>query len=482
MTHLKYLLSFSLLLLTSVTLVAQNASDALRYSWFDPTGTARHLGAGSALGALGSDFSVMSTNPAGIAWIRKTQLTFSPGLSISNADAVLTNDPAQPLSEDTRIRLNIPNAGVVACMSSQSMETFNFGVGITRIADFTDRISYDGSSPGSIVQRYSELANTFGLEEPEAAAANATEILIEDNGIFFTDYTGFEGIPLRRSEEINRRGGIAEITFGFAGNVENRVLWGFVVGSPQLNFSEERTYRETDETGTVPGFETLEIRENLVASGTGLNAKFGLIVRASQAVRVGAAIHTPTFFQIDEDFSTTREYDYNFNGQAFFGQSMEEGGFNYRIRTPWRLSGSAGVIIQRKGFLSAEVEYVNYASNQFQYEGFSEAERIVNQEVSDSLSTSLRLRLGGEFAHQNYRFRAGYGTQNSPITSNDDRVQDFSLGVGLQKDSYSIDLGYRRSQVTRRLVPYVTSTEPLQLAEADVARNTLILTFGVRLR
>ncbi|MEO0874492.1 MAG: hydrocarbon degradation protein, partial [Bacteroidota bacterium] len=66
-------LGISLALIFSLSINAQNFSDALRYSNFDPIGTARFMGTGSALGPLGADFSVMSTNPAGLGWLRKSE-------------------------------------------------------------------------------------------------------------------------------------------------------------------------------------------------------------------------------------------------------------------------------------------------------------------------------------------------------------------------------------------------------------------------
>ena len=57
-------------LLFTGPLFAQNASDVLRYSYLQPGGTARSLGAGNAFGALGAEFGAISQNPAGLALFR----------------------------------------------------------------------------------------------------------------------------------------------------------------------------------------------------------------------------------------------------------------------------------------------------------------------------------------------------------------------------------------------------------------------------
>jgi hypothetical protein len=60
--------------------IGQTSSDALRYSYLHPvTGTARTIGIGSSIGALGGDFSSVSINPAGIAMYRSSEFTITPG-------------------------------------------------------------------------------------------------------------------------------------------------------------------------------------------------------------------------------------------------------------------------------------------------------------------------------------------------------------------------------------------------------------------
>ena len=46
----------------------------------DLNGTARYVGMGGAMEALGADISTISTNPAGLGLFRKSQVTLSGGL------------------------------------------------------------------------------------------------------------------------------------------------------------------------------------------------------------------------------------------------------------------------------------------------------------------------------------------------------------------------------------------------------------------
>ena len=65
----------SILLLTavfcfSISSFAQVPEDALKYSLYGPTGTARTQAIGGAIGALGADISANYVNPAGLAFYK----------------------------------------------------------------------------------------------------------------------------------------------------------------------------------------------------------------------------------------------------------------------------------------------------------------------------------------------------------------------------------------------------------------------------
>ena len=64
----------------SINIHAQTISDALRYSNLEVGGTARTVGVGGGIGALGADYSVLSTNPAGIAAFRTNEFVITPGV------------------------------------------------------------------------------------------------------------------------------------------------------------------------------------------------------------------------------------------------------------------------------------------------------------------------------------------------------------------------------------------------------------------
>ena len=476
------ILSFGIAFFSFGLLSSQNFGDALRYSLLDPIGTARFTGAGSALGPLGADFSVMSTNPAGMAWMRKSEFIISPGLAVTTTDAKLANGSNNLLYNDATANFRLPNMGIVTSSRGGSgMETFNFGIGINRLADFSQEFSYQGTSAGSITDRFQELANDFGPDDFEAGLAIDAEVLFFDNEFYFSDYAFAPDVPITRQQTIIRDGGLSEIVFGFAGNVKNQVLWGLTLGVPILNFDEEKIYEESDPNDEVPVFDNLRYTETLTANGAGLNMKFGIIYRLHQALRFSLAIHTPTFFQMDEGFSTELDYDYTLDvGGPQSGDASSMGDFNYGLRTPWRFLVGAGSVVGTKGFLSAEVEYVNYSNNRFLFEGFAEDEAIVNKEVADNLEGAIKLRTGGEITLGDFRMRGGIGLQQTPIVGDDTFYTDFSFGLGYRKGKYFADLGYRRAGQQQAYTPYLTADAPQQIVDIDVVREHFVFSVGTR--
>ncbi|MEL6971427.1 MAG: hypothetical protein AAFO02_14775, partial [Bacteroidota bacterium] len=479
-------LGISLALIFSLSINAQNFSDALRYSNFDPIGTARFMGAGSALGPLGADFSVMSTNPAGLGWLRKSEFMISGGLYINSINSTLTGGGGNPLSE-TAVKFNIPNIGIVtSSRGGRGMETFNFAIGLNRIAEFHEEFFYQGFSNGSIVQRFEELANDSGLDDFESGLGFDTGALFtvdgQANPPYFSDLTDFPTANIDREEFVERQGKVDELSFGFSGNVRNKVLWGFSLAVPFMEFEERKSYREFDTTAEVPVFNNLAYNQTLIANGTGINLKLGVIYRAHQALRLSMAIHTPTYYQIDETFETNLTYDFTLPDEPSQALNAESptGEFNYRLRTPWRFLGGVGTVFGKNGFLSGEIEYVNFGGNQFIFDGLNQIESELNQENEDNLTGAIRLRTGGEYVLNDFRLRAGFGLQQSAIEGDDTLYNTIILGAGVRKRGYFLDVAYRRSGNLTTYTPYLTADAPQSFVDNDIVRENFVLTLGFR--
>ena len=126
------------------TLKAQVPADALRFSAYEVLGTARNVGIGGGIGALGADFSVLSTNPAGLASYRRSEFTVTPSLYLDNTEATL--DGSNPNVQKNKFAFNLNNLGFVFSRQGRNpnWRTTNLGIGINRIANFQTKFDVSG--------------------------------------------------------------------------------------------------------------------------------------------------------------------------------------------------------------------------------------------------------------------------------------------------------------------------------------------------
>lgn len=473
--------------------LAQGAFDALRYSTFEVSGTARSIGVGGGLGALGADFSTLGTNPAGLGMFRRSEFVLTPGFMITNTESRLLNDSDRRTASENKGNFNLGALGVIVASKPRygNWSTFNFGFGFNRIANFNQKVFFEGTSTGSIVDRFQELANgNAGLDDFESGVAfDAFALYDEDpvDGFYETDFELEPSALIKREQFIETKGGITELVISLGGNYDEKFIIGATLGVPFISLTEEKQYREIDEgtgpDGNVPFFDDLTYEEELTTTGIGLNFKLGMIYRINQMFRVGLAAHTPTGFRLEDSFRTSMEYNFTVNDpQTGFAESPD-GLFDYKLRTPWRLIGSFGVVIGKSGFVSAEVESVNYGKNSFSFDSFVDEEREANDGIKANLESALNIRLGGEFSYNIFRFRAGLNLLQSPLVGDNTTNNSISAGAGIRQKNFFADLAYKRFNVQETYVPYLLSDASLQqMVNNDIGTNQFVLTLGFKFR
>ncbi len=474
-------------------LTAQTAYDALRYSQIDVSGTARTIGVGGAIGAFGADYSVLSTNPAGLGAYRRSEFVVTPSLWLSKIDSRLTDGEGNSIYEEYESSLNFSNLGlvIVSRPRSKSWRNINLGIGFNRVANFNQTFFYRGQSIGSITDRWVEQANAYdGLDSFESGVAVAGEAVydLDDDGFYETDYQLSPDASILREQTVLTTGSMNELVFSLGGNFEDKLMVGATIGVPFLTFTEEKNYFEQDTGegpgGDVPFFNDLRYRENLTTTGIGVNLKLGLIYRVHQMFRLGLAMHTPTALSLEDNYSTSLGYNFTVPDDDDYSGSSDspDGIFEYKLYTPWKIIGSAGVLIDKSGFVSGEIEYVDYSAASFNYKStdYYEDERMVNDSISTLFGSAINARFGGEFAYKNFRLRGGVNFQQSPYENDDSFNNSFSLGVGIREEKFFLDFAYKRRNIEEGYVPYLTAQAPMQLIENNINNNEYVLTFGYK--
>ncbi|NUO01616.1 MAG: hypothetical protein HUU01_13500 [Saprospiraceae bacterium] len=488
---MRIILSFGLLLIFTLA-HSQTASDALRFSYLDGSGisTARSLGSGGALSALGTDFSVISTNPAGLGWYRRSEFVITPSLTAVGTESKLLDSEDALVNRERISKLGISNLGIVIASSPSSGQwtTFNFGIGLNQLANFNQRFFYDGQSAGSIINRFQELANgSESLDDFESGLAYDAEALYDFNsdGLYDSDVELRPNALIYKEQTVTTSGSLNELAFSFAGSYNDKLMLGVTIGVPFLNYTADKTYKESDkgedQGGNVPFFDDLEFTESLTTTGIGINLKAGLIYRPIQAVRLGVAFHTPTAFGLDDTYRNTMNYFYtDSDGSKSGSAESPDGLFDYKFRSPWRIIGGLGIVVGKSGFLSGEIEWADYTGAQFGYADFPDDEREVNNDIVNQLQAAANIRLGGEFVYDIFRLRAGFGLHQSPLQGDDTVNESISAGFGIREKSFFLDLGYRHYLVEETYTPYLTSEAPMQFVNNDVTNGRFLLSLGFR--
>lgn len=472
---------------------AQLASDALRYSVIDfGSSTARSLGAGGSLSALGADYSVLSTNPAGLGMYRRSEFVITPAVFAAKTSSELLG--SGNIEDRTEADFNLANIGAVFTSRprSEKWKTFNFGIGFNRLANYDQEFYYEGETPSTITDRFLDIANDTGLDQFEAGvAADAGAIYEnqENSNFYISDFSNLDlSFPINKNQTVERSGSLNELVFSFAGNYNEKLIMGLTIGVPFLTYTEVKTYREFDTANdAIEFFNSLEYVEQLTTNGVGINAKLGLIYRVNQAIRVGAAVHTPSKFGMDDLFTTDLIYDYtdNLNDGPVTAESPN-GTFDYSLKTPWRYFGSAGFIIGKSGFISAEVEYVDHAGSTFDLTSDSNSpedqayQEELNGEIVADFQSVFNIRVGGEWAINKFRLRGGYQLGRSPFVNQDEMQGILSLGAGVRGKNVYLDLGYQLRSFNTSYSPYLTSFANEPIVDNNLSASRYLLTIGYK--
>ena len=138
------------LLLISAPLAAQDIYRLESFSATDLNGTARFVGMGGAMNALGADISTMGTNPAGIGLFRRSDIS---------ATASLTAQPhAEEFRNIGRTRASFDQVGFVYVTylgdDFDGLKFINFGVNYQKSRNFKNHINVQNFATGGLSQSW----------------------------------------------------------------------------------------------------------------------------------------------------------------------------------------------------------------------------------------------------------------------------------------------------------------------------------------
>ena len=510
---MRNILKSSLLLLTGFCLAktasAQSDVDAIRYSQTNIAATARSLSMGGAFGALGADFSSLSTNPAGIAFYHRSEFSFTPALE----NTTTSTDYLGRNSSDNKYNFNLGNVGLVYAYpkenKSEGWKGFAFGIGYNRLNSFHTRSLYEGvNTKNSLLDAYVEEANGIDPNQisdiypySSGLAYNpgyAIDAYANDSTSYFSMIPDASlsnsGLLQRNSKETS--GSSGEVVLSFGGNYNDKIYWGATLGFPFVRYNEDVLYEEIDQNNTIQldsnivgaqyaaayNFKSFSQSQSLATTGNGFNAKFGLIIRPVDWFRFGVAAHTPAFYSMHDEYITSMTTTFE-NGDVHSGDSPY-GIYDYNITTPWKFLGSAAVIYQQSAILSLDYEFVDYTSAKLHASDYAFSNE--NFVIRNSYNQQHNVRGGIEWKYGIFAFRGGAGYSTGVLkssvssSSTDQHSTMYTGGVGVREKNYFVDLGYAYTQSNGFYQPYTLTNQDVEGAFSKTKDHRFLMTIGFR--
>lgn len=513
MKRIQYGLIALPILLISFPSQGQYAADAFRFSEITQTGTARYQGVGGNHAALGGDASTVSGNPAGLGFYNRSELSLSPSFNNISTSSTYLNR----VTTDGKTNPNLTQASLIIAGSPQNYnrkwKRTSIGVSYSRQQSFQNLFTYSGRNNRSayvdaIVDRVNNRnisADALDREyDPGAQVAYSPEAayyqlyLINPSTAVGPPYVRYDrASPTDQTGSFESTGAHSQWNFAYAGNYDDRIYVGASIGFNRIRYNYSHTLRDQYVNGTV--FRLSDHTEDLNVSGSGVNVSFGLIYKATPQLQLGAYITSPTFMSVKETFNEDVSADVigipqqGSNGQTtFFVPDVTQIGlqpndFEYNITSPFRASGGATYFFGRKGFITSSVEYIGYRGMRVSTSTLNATDNSAfrsdnRQEIEDTYTGSVNVRLGGEVAAGAFRARAGVAYLTDPYRIKLDNIDRskilFSGGIGFRSERFFADVTAIYNSYQSAFTPYVLNNQN-DYASVDIKNTSVNLLFTI---
>ena len=478
---------------------AQETYESTKLIDNDLNGTARYVGMGGAMEALGADISVINSNPAGIGLFRRSSGSVSFGL--------VSQDGASSFKYGNKTNASFDQAGFVYSLRDGRRTFINFGFNYHKSKNFDYILNAASGLNGASQHKLSymkALANENNLDKTSSGWRGKfsytsqldnlyynTLMMTSSDGFFYNDASRYE---FGRAET----GYIGEYNFNSSANVNDRVYLGITIGIHDVHYTGHSLYSEALVNLNNQTAGDITVNDERRITGTGYNASFGIIFRPVDAspFRIGLSVTTPTWYDLK-----TSNYTYLINNTKADGGGKLQGdypnyttgeSYEFKLFTPWKIGVSLGHTVGNYLALGASYEYADYSrldtrvndGYDVDYWGdvyeHSSSDEPMNRHTRETLKAVSTLKIGAEAkVMPNLAVRAGYnyvspmfkkegykdgnidsyGSNYSSATdyTNWEATNRYTVGVGYTLGKMSFDLAYQYAQTNGKFHPFADS-------------------------
>ena len=479
-------------LATCTAAFAQTQYDAAEFATSDLNGTARYVGLGGALDALGGDVSVMSSNPAGTAIYKRTDMAITGSVLFTGEKGQLGHDASRASFDQAGIVFTMPQGN----NKKSGLHYINFGVNYQKRKNYFANTDLDIRGLDGTMSQTNQAAVLANLSNDNNSSWGMLPSLMSESGTLGYDeslannsYSG-EGAKYANYRSATY-GSNSQGDFNVSFNISNQIFLGASLGVYDINHKRDSYYTETGNDGV-----TYELNNWYDTDGDGFDVKVGMICRpiADSPFRFGIAVHTPTWYRL-EDSNGSRicndKYQYEYWDAA--------DPYEYDYRTPWKFGFSLGHTFGNVVAIGAQYEFsdlsaCHYSSIDWENDQYFHE---MNERIEDHLKTQHTVRFGLEVKPiTNFALRFGYNYVSSPIKeeawkdgmanayncetdyTNWKGVNRFTCGLGYRFNGGYVDVAYQYQAQKGDF--YAFDDSNLIPTEVKNNRSQLMATLGFR--
>ena len=492
-------------------------------------GTARSMAMAGAFTSLGGDIAAMGINPAGLGMYRSNDVSITPMLSFTSA-----SNNAESWGSNSRNRFAMGNVGAVINLTegNGSLLSINLGVGYNRVADFNYSYGYTSQSAPSL-SPYRSIVDAFSRQMgqggvfPEGGALNydystayywggalaynayLLDVGRDAAGEYWTSANSI-GVNATTGHTVGMesKGSIGEYDLAIGMNFANKLYVGATLGIQSVNWKRQIYYGEdyiytstpVDSQGEALAYPAsmMDYNQAVNISGVGVNLKLGVIYRPLPSLRIGVALHTPTYYSLERTYQAYMSSNFNPSGDTT--PSLEDLGHNaWEFASPTRFMAGISYSFSRFAVISVDYErdWYNGMRALNVPEGFDIPTYIYNDEFKDNFKGSNTLRVGAEIKPIKFMaLRAGYGIADGALRNNKElyynrplnhKTTCISAGVGFAIGATTIDVAYQ--SISNSMTDYMLYYAVDGAGNFDTAsptystklkRNYVMLTWGYK--
>ena len=498
---MKKLFAIAAIFVAAMPVAAQETYENAKIAQEDLNGTARYVGMGGAMEALGADISTIGSNPAGIGMFRHSNVSMSMGL--------VSQSGAKNAVGGSTTNASFDQLGFVYSYRSGRTSYINVAFNYHKSRNFDmilsaanqlgnaslNKLTWAKGNLGYVYEAKQEvMPDGTTIDVPNFNAPYISCSQLDDLFGYYVnwddknkswDYIDAESFRFDRAHE----GYIGEYDFNISGNINNRVYLGLTVGIHDVHYKHYSEYVEQMSDWTCTVGDRREI------TGQGFDVKAGVILRPIEEspFRIGLSIASPTFYELKTSNYSFISDGYERYTSAQINDSRDRTNYKFRLYTPWKFGVSLGHTIGTQLALGASYEYADYGAMDSRYitgeyydnwtDSYgtkSESDRVMNDHTAKTLKGVHTLKLGAEVKPvKNFALRFGYNYV-SPMYNKEDGFKDgtlnsdgsyvssatdytnweathrFTCGFGYTFDKFNASLAYQYSTTKGTFSPFMS--------------------------